>query len=904
MQLMRRPADAGIDDWQPLPAEIDLDLRGDFYVVGEVEMMSARAELHRNKVCPEVFLSGPSPHDARRLQVKVPGSKQVLNIRRVRAEHETCTAFVVALNCQTGGSLKYTGESPGALVASAFEELARPRKREEITKAMREAVVERQQGRCADCWDELTRFQIDHRVPLCFGGTNGIDNLAAICGACHAQKCYFENLSQINDRNPLVSRFNRETYAAFAMSPKPPQMVANLHQPADDEATLHIDVRRCRFTQFLENVHELPVYCALDDIVPTVHGQLGDYNYVHRTRDLRSPQKLMPYWGAGWYWRPEVEWMLDVGIVKWEEIRYTFTASCHFPPSYLADRLRQAAQEATGSAMDSKFALNALFGIWSIQEHFAYHLKVASDPDDVIASALTKTPSPGSDMDNGSYVLHDYVTRTKQATFASMRAVHQICLSQERLVMAKLAHILSNQLGLSRRLLSIRNDGMSVQPGKHTAAVKKAVGEMTYGALTRLRPEGGLHRYNPPALEKRSDSETKVFRVESKPPDMPGGTLSIHAADPLEIPSQQWAVHEEENDFYERRIRPHVVEQQRGALITGAAGTGKSTVLSRLEVDLMELGHDVRKISLTHVACKRLGDDASTARAFVHRHVLHGRFRGWLLVDEVSMMPATLVTLLENLAVLGVKIVMFGDWNQLLPPMNRWRTDRVPDDAFRRSRLMHIWADGTEFRLTQCMRTTRGFFDICQRLLTVPFEVAVQECRERFPPRSGPLHLQADMHLVLSHRHRRRLNALCREAAVARYRAAHPDGRIVKIEPPGNEERGLNKAQPFELFQGTQLIGVNNETANVVNGGFMTVGEVREHDCDVTNEFGAVFNLTHERVGRSTRLAWAITVTSSQSREFDCRVCIWDLGSPYYTSRHLYVAMSRVKRPAALVVAP
>ena len=139
---------------------------------------------------------------------------------------------------------------------------------------------------------------------------------------------------------------------------------------------------------------------------------------------------------------------------------------------------------------------------------------------------------------------------------------------------------------------------------------------------------------------------------------------------------------------------------------------------------------------------------------------------------------------------------------------------------------------------------------------------------------------------------------------MVRYKANNPGGTIVSIEPPGNEERGLNKAQPFELFQGTQLIGVNNETANVVNGGFVTVGEVREYDCDVTNEFGAVHKLTHEQIGRSTRLAWAITVTSSQSREFDCRVCIWDLGSRFYTIRHLYVAMSRVKRPGALVVAP
>ena len=97
---------------------------------------------------------------------------------------------------------------------------------------------------------------------------------------------------------------------------------------------------------------------------------------------------------------------------------------------------------------------------------------------------------------------------------------------------------------------------------------------------------------------------------------------------------------------------------------------------------------------------------------------------------------------------------------------------------------------------------------------------------------------------------------------------------------------------------------MNNDTANVVSGGFLTVQALRENECDVINEFGAVHTLTHESIGRSTRLAWAITVTSSQSREFDCRVCIWDLSSRFYTTRHLYVAMTRIKRPAALVVVP
>ena len=232
--------------------------------------------------------------------------------------------------------------------------------------------------------------------------------------------------------------------------------------------------------------------------------------------------------------------------------------------------------------------------------------------------------------------------------------------------------------------------------------------------------------------------------------------------------------------------------------------------------------------------------------------------------------------------------------------MNHWRHDAVRGDAFEHSRLLHTWAHGTEFRMTRCRRSGRAFFDACLGLL--PLWTAVQACCSRYPPRSGPLHLQADMHLVLSHRRRMKLNALCQEAAVARYRTATPEGLVVLVQPPSDGECGLNRAQSFELFEGTRLMGANNDTNGVVNGGFLTVGGVREGDCDVTDERGDSFTLTHAQVGRSTRLAWAITVTASQSREFDCSVCLWDLGSRHYTKRHLYVAMTRVKRPDTLVV--
>jgi len=389
-------------------------------------------------------------------------------------------------------------------------------------------------------------------------------------------------------------------------------------------------------------------------------------------------------------------------------------------------------------------------------------------------------------------------------------------------------------------------------------------------------------------------------------PDFPGGKLSIREGDVLELPERRWTVKYESleglDDFYETHIRPHVVANCKQALITGPAGSGKSYILGRCEEDLKAAGHKVKKISLTHVACRRLVD-AKTAHSFIHKHVLHGRFAGFLLIDECSMLPASVLTLLESLALMNVKFILFGDWSQLPPPLNRFRASLIRSDIFQHSRLLHMWTDGTEFRLTRCRRSNREHFDFSLGLLSKPLEQAKQLCRTQFPHGPGALHLQASIHLVLSHHRRMKLNALCQADVILKYKAANPTGLIVQIEAPGHEENTMNASQEYQLCEGTKLIGSNNDIKMVVNGGFMTVGEVREDDCDVTDEFENAFVLTHAQIAKSTRLAWAITVTSSQSREFEGTVCLWDLDSKHYSRAHLYVAATRVKHGSLLIVA-
>ena len=133
----------------------------------------------------------------------------------------------------------------------------------------------------------------------------------------------------------------------------------------------------------------------------------------------------------------------------------------------------------------------------------------------------------------------------------------------------------------------------------------------------------------------------------------------------------------------------------------------------------------------------------------------------------------------------------------------------MPGGALERSRLLHLWADGTEFRMQRCRRNGREYFDFCRGLLPLSLEAAVEQCRARFPPGPGTLYLQAALHLVLSHRRRRRVNTVRQEAAAARYRAACPQGLVVRLEPEGSEDgrTALNRAQPCDLFAGMRRIG-------------------------------------------------------------------------------------------------
>ena len=181
-----------------------------------------------------------------------------------------------------------------------FADMCKPADRPVRDKQVVAFFLAEQRGLCACCGADLTKeeYHVDHKIPRASYGSDGVENLQILCASgCHAAKTAIDTQSMVEDE-PLLSRFSLETFKYFVMASKPPQLVADLHQPRVGGSALNIDLIRCRYSAFTEaNEHNLPIFAPTDEILPAREGELGDFTWVSLGA-VRSMLKALPYFGA------------------------------------------------------------------------------------------------------------------------------------------------------------------------------------------------------------------------------------------------------------------------------------------------------------------------------------------------------------------------------------------------------------------------------------------------------------------------------------------------------------------------------------------------------------------------------------------------------------------------------
>ena len=82
----------------------------------------------------------------------------------------------------------------------------------------------------------------------------------------------------------------------------------------------------------------------------------------------------------------------------------------------------------------------------------------------------------------------------------------------------------------------------------------------------------------------------------------------------------------------------------------------------------------------------------------MQKYVNNGVFSGHVvLIDEISFLSVDLLAQLEQLRPKGTRLLAFGDFKQLPPVSNRWRSQLTPPGVFEKSRPFYHWSGGTHF---------------------------------------------------------------------------------------------------------------------------------------------------------------------------------------------------------------
>jgi 5-methylcytosine-specific restriction enzyme A len=194
-----------------------------------------------------------------------------------------------------------------------------------FTKEFKEMVLEKSKKKCAGCKCCLKakKYDIDHIRPLANGGTNQIDNLQALCKACHQDKTANEHeQGQYVKFSDTESCFNN-TVQEIMNSPLSHAyaFVEPIREPAKTKKLFTIDINKCRRNILLNHKHDYCIFNVMDEPEEYKKTKIIEGLYYIET------DSYFPLRGNGWYYHSLVQYCLDNNIITKNNIKYVIYSS-------------------------------------------------------------------------------------------------------------------------------------------------------------------------------------------------------------------------------------------------------------------------------------------------------------------------------------------------------------------------------------------------------------------------------------------------------------------------------------------------------------------------------------------------------------------------------------------------
>jgi 5-methylcytosine-specific restriction enzyme A len=194
-----------------------------------------------------------------------------------------------------------------------------------FTKEFKEMVLDKSEKKCTGCQCclESKKYDIDHIKPLSSGGTNEIDNLQALCKACHRDKTANENEQGLYVKfSDTESCFNN-TVQEIMNSPLSHAyaFVEPIREPTKDKKLFTIDINKCRRNILLNHKHDYCIFNVMDEPEEYKKTKIIEGLYYIET------DSYFPLRGNGWYYHSLVQYCLDNNIITKNNIKYVIYSS-------------------------------------------------------------------------------------------------------------------------------------------------------------------------------------------------------------------------------------------------------------------------------------------------------------------------------------------------------------------------------------------------------------------------------------------------------------------------------------------------------------------------------------------------------------------------------------------------
>jgi hypothetical protein len=543
-----------------------------------------------------------------------------------------------------------------------------------------------------------------------------------------------------------------------------------------------------------------------------------------------------------------------------------------------------------------------------------------------IKASLSFEPVPCGKCSADAYGisgLFESSTYQRALTSGSYRPVYDWCLATEHTRIAQAHQACMAVYRIARlpcELVNLTLDGFIFRrPRKSTTAekIKSLVESLSIGDLPRLEDKVRDRLLQPEPKQKRlkttdlfpisgREASDQVFRVLT-----PQARQHLRGEHRIENVTKNHVIHEPTRcwaDLDTAAAEKHV-RSGGSLLVTGLAGTGKSTWIRAQIAALKADGKTVVVIAKTHNAAMVAGGD--TADHFVWRHVREGATgANTIWVDEVSMLDIGLLQDLNHASYREPPIqwILSGDFNQYEPFFNTFMGVPV-SRSLNGSALLHSLSGGSRLTLTECRRSDGELFDWYSSLVaeppgarhTAPIAENAAQARARFTEDRAvgfiPGTRLAPANLVISHKSRVVLNRLCNEAEVA----GHPNAELFSMEEFGLEPLpGTNNPQDAWFWPGQRVVACS-KGRKLRNG---LEYEILELGTRVTVKATGEEPVSLKRAEffRCMRLHYAVTYASAQGLTIRTLLALHNTEHKHFDWRKLYVGLSRATAVDKVVV--